>query len=56
MNKNTRKLLFAIGILSLVAGVYSYFFKEDSLTGLSGIFIGIALIGAVFINYKGLDK
>jgi hypothetical protein len=56
LNKNTRLFLTVIGILSIVAGVYSYFVKGSSGTGFSGIFIGIALIGAVYINFKRLDK
>ncbi|WP_157687275.1 hypothetical protein [Jiulongibacter sediminis] len=56
MNKNTRLFLTVIGILSIVAGVYSYFVKGSSETGFSGIFIGIALIGTVYINFKRLDK
>ncbi|MDO6471316.1 hypothetical protein [Maribacter sp. 1_MG-2023] len=56
MNKSTRTVIIIIGTLSILAGIYGFITNADSTATYSGIFIGIALIGSVIINQKGLDK
>lgn len=49
MNKPTRTVLIIIGFLSILAGVYSYFYKNDSSNTYFAIFIGMVLIGSIFL-------
>lgn len=50
MNKPTRTILIIIGFLSILTGVYSYFYKHDSSNTYFAIFIGMVLIGSVFLT------
>lgn len=50
MNKPTRIILIIIGFLSVLAGVYSYFYKQDGSNTYFAIFIGMILIGSVLLT------
>ncbi len=56
MDKKTRVLLVVIGIISILTGTYGYMTKAESPVNFSAIFIGLALIGTVYFNYKGVDQ
>lgn len=56
MNKSTKIIILAIGVLSILAGVYGFFNNSESSVTYGGIFIGVILIGSLFINQKGTDK
>ncbi|GAB1445007.1 MAG: hypothetical protein KF860_10815 [Cyclobacteriaceae bacterium] len=49
MNKSTKIVVIIIGMLSVLAGVYSYLYKEETTIAYFGIFLGIVLIGAASI-------
>ncbi|MGR3810281.1 hypothetical protein [Jiulongibacter sp. NS-SX5] len=50
MSKNTISLLIGIGIASILAGVYAAYRSGEFMDAVSGIFIGISLIGTVLIE------
>lgn len=54
MKKSTKNLLYVIGGLSIVSGLYSLFTGGEMYSYLSGIFIGVALIGSVV--FEGKEK
>ncbi|MEO8960660.1 MAG: hypothetical protein ABI325_02180 [Ginsengibacter sp.] len=48
MERPTKILLIIIGVLSILTGIYSYFYKSEPVISYSAIFIGVAIIGIVF--------
>jgi len=52
MNKSTKTTLIIIGILSMLAGIGFYFEKQETNNAVFAIFIGLALIGTVFLVKK----
>lgn len=50
MNKSSFLIIVTIGVLSITSGLYLAITGADFSTYFSGIFIGIALIGAAIIN------
>lgn len=56
MNKRTAYLIIGIGIASILAGVYSGIQAGEIMESVSGVFIGIALIGTVIIERNKKDK
>ncbi|VXC08236.1 hypothetical protein [Maribacter litoralis] len=56
MNKSTKTVIVIIGILSILAGIYGFFTNAESTVTYSGIFIGVVLLGSLFISKNGLDK
>ena len=48
MNKSLKMVIVGIGILSVLAGLFSYY-KANNTNTYFGVFIGIALIGSVFL-------
>ena len=54
MNKNTVYLIIGIGIASILAGIYGAIKSGDWMDSISGVVIGIALIGtAIMEQQKG---
>ncbi len=56
MNKFTQNLIIGIGVLSIIAGIYTYFSETEKFNAFFGIFIGVVLIGSIYISKKGLDR
>lgn len=50
MKKQTASLIIGIGIASILAGAYGAFRTGDIMESLSGIIIGVTLIGTVIIE------
>lgn len=55
MRKQTAYLIIGIGIASILAGVYEVVRTGEYMDSISGVIIGVALIGTVIIeqNKKG---
>ena len=49
MEKLTKIVLIIIGSLSILAGIFAYFYKNDTPIDYFAIFIGVAIIGSVFL-------
>lgn len=49
MDKSAKRLMVIIGVLSILLGIFSYFYKNDTLNTYFAFFIGITLIGSVFL-------
>ena len=49
MEKSTKIAIVIIGILTISTGIYSYFYKSETTIAYTAIFIGVALIGSVFL-------
>lgn len=56
MKKQSAYLIIGIGIVSILAGIYSGIRNGDYRESISGIFIGIALIGTVLIEQNKKNK
>ena len=57
MEKSIKIVLIIIGILSISAGIYSYFYKSATPVEYFAIFIGVALIGsALFTKTKNRNE
>lgn len=52
MNKSTKTVLVVIGLLSLLAGIFEYLNNDDPTRSLFGVFIGVSIIGTVFMMKK----
>ncbi|WP_162628017.1 hypothetical protein [Arcticibacterium luteifluviistationis] len=50
MKKQTASLIIAIGIVSILAGIYGAVRSGEMIDALSGVFIGVALIGTVIFE------
>jgi hypothetical protein len=50
MRKQTEYLVIGIGIASILAGIYGAIRSGELINSLSGVLIGIALIGTVIIE------
>ena len=50
MRKQTEYLIIGIGIASILAGIYAGVRTGELMDSLSGVLIGIALIGTVIIE------
>jgi len=50
MSKKTGNFLIGIGIASILAGIYAGIRSGDYFDAISGVFIGVALIGTVIIE------
>lgn len=50
MKKQTEYLVIGIGIASILAGIYGAIRSGELIDSLSGVLIGIALIGTVIIE------
>jgi uncharacterized membrane protein HdeD (DUF308 family) len=55
MSKSVKKLIIAIGTLSIISGIYLAISGSDFSEYFSGIFIGVALIGSALF-YKEKDN
>ena len=53
MKKSTKNLLYVIGLLSIIAGIYSYVSGGDTFEFISALFIGVSLIGTVYFDKSG---
>jgi hypothetical protein len=56
MKKQTASLIIGIGIASILAGIYEAVCSGELIDSLSGVFIGIALIGTVIFERNKKDK
>ena len=56
MKKQTASLIIGIGIASILAGAYSAYRTGEIMESVSGVMIGIALIGTVIIERNKKDK
>jgi hypothetical protein len=56
LNKQTGSLIIGIGIASILAGIYGGVRSGELFDSLSGVFIGVALIGTVIIERNKKDK
>lgn len=56
MKKQTASLIIGIGITSILAGIYGAVRSRELTDALSGVFIGVALIGTVIIERNKKDK
>ncbi|XLS29623.1 hypothetical protein ACJD0Z_02105 [Flavobacteriaceae bacterium M23B6Z8] len=56
MNKQTASLIIGIGIVSILAGIYAGVRSGEVMDSLSGVFIGVALIGTVLIERNKKEK
>jgi hypothetical protein len=56
MDKQTAYLIIGIGIASILAGVYTAYRTGEIMESVSGIIIGVALIGTVIIDRNKKDK
>lgn len=52
MNKSTRNLIIGIGILSILAGIYSMIIKREMFDIIMAIVIGASLIGSAYIDFS----
>ncbi|MBX2925632.1 MAG: hypothetical protein KF746_25770 [Chitinophagaceae bacterium] len=56
MNRSVKMIVILIGVLSILAGAFSFLYKNDRSNTYFAIFIGVALIGsAVLIKPKKKD-
>lgn len=56
MKKQTAYLIIGIGIASVLAGIYSGYRMGDYSESISGIVIGVALVGTVIIERSRKEK
>lgn len=56
MSKRTLYLIIGIGIASILSGMYGAIRTGEAMESLSGIVIGVALIGAALIEKRNQDK
>jgi hypothetical protein len=56
MKKQTASLIIGIGIASILAGFYAAFRTGEIMESVSGVVIGVALIGTVIIERNKKDK
>lgn len=56
MKKQTASLIIGIGIASIIAGVYSAYRTGEIMESLSGVMIGVTLIGTVIFERNKKDK
>jgi hypothetical protein len=56
MKKQTAALIIGIGIVSILTGIYGGFRSGELIDSLSGVFIGVALIGTPLIERNKKDK
>ena len=56
MDKQTAYLIIGIGITSILAGVYTAYRTGEFMESVSGVIIGVALIGTVIIDRNKKDK
>jgi hypothetical protein len=56
MKKQTASLMIGIGIASILAGIYGAVSSGEVMDSLSGVFIGVALIGTVLIERNKKEK
>lgn len=52
MSKKTAYLIIGIGIASILAGIYGAFESGEWMDSISGVVIGVALIGTAMIEQK----
>jgi uncharacterized sodium:solute symporter family permease YidK len=56
MRKQTAYLVIGIGIASILAGIYGGIRTGELMDSLSGVFIGVALIGTIIIERNRKNK
>ncbi len=56
MRKQTEYLVIGIGIASILAGLYGAIRSGELIDSLSGVMIGLALIGTAIIERNKKDK
>ena len=56
MKRQTSYLIIGIGIASILAGIYEAVRSGELMDSLSGVLIGVALIGAVIIERNKKSK
>ncbi|MEL6989259.1 MAG: hypothetical protein AAGK97_15720 [Bacteroidota bacterium] len=50
MKNSTKKIVIAIGLLSIASGIYRYFSGGENYDVFFPIFIGVVLAGSVFFD------
>ncbi len=56
MNQSLKTVIIIIGVLSILAGLFSYFNQNNVLNSFLGIFIGVALTGSVLVLKNRKDS
>ena len=56
MTKSVKRLIVAIGCLSLISGVYSAYIGSDFSEYFTGIFIGVTLIGTALLSKEQISE
>ncbi|WP_164721410.1 hypothetical protein [Maribacter sp. MJ134] len=56
MRKQTEYLIIGIGIASILAGIYGAVRTGELIDSLSGVLIGVALIGTIIIERNKKSK
>jgi hypothetical protein len=56
MRKQTEYLVIGIGIASILAGIYGAYRTGELMDSLSGVLIGVALIGTIIIERNKKSK
>jgi len=56
MNQSLKTVIVIIGVLSILAGLFSYFNQNNVLNSFLGIFIGVALTGSVLVLKNRKDS
>jgi hypothetical protein len=56
MSKQTEYLVIGIGIASILAGIYGAYRPGELMDSLSGVLIGVALIGTIIIERNKKSK
>lgn len=56
MRKQTEYLIIGIGMASILAGIYEGVRSGELMDSLSGVLIGVALIGTVIIERNKKNK
>jgi hypothetical protein len=56
MSKRTGDFIIGIGIASILAGIYAAVRSGEFLDSISGVFIGVALVGTILIDRNKKDQ
>gem|GEM_PF-3353962 len=52
MNKRTIGLIIGVGIVSVLTGTYAGYKSGEWIDSISGVFIGLALVGTAILERK----
>lgn len=56
MKKQTASFIIGIGVAAILSGIYAAVSSGEMMDGLSGVFIGVALIGALIFDRNKKDQ